>query len=70
MAHEHEVSEETKDAYHAAGSNQQEIQQDAAAEAMGTRTPPEPLRQGSIAEKEATDTVGTNPKRTGNSRPD
>ena len=59
-----------KAAYKAAGSYQQEIQEDIMGEKMDTLSPPEPLREGSIAEKDSPDTVGTNPKRTENSRED
>ncbi len=62
------VTEREKDAYKAAGSYQREIQSDAMGEAMGTETPPEQSREGSLGKKEGTDTAGTNPKRTENSR--
>ena len=37
-------------------------------ESLGDDAATEPLRQGSLGRKEPTDTVGTNPKRTDNSR--
>lgn len=39
-------------------------------EALGDGAATEPLRQGTLGEKEDKDTVGTNPKRNENSRPD
>lgn len=62
------MTEKQEGEYDAAGSYQREIQQDVAAENMGTMTPPAPKRDGSLGEKETPDTAGTNPKRTENSR--
>lgn len=46
-----------------------EIASQIAAEALGDGAATEPLRQGSLGEKEDNDTVGANPKRKENSRP-
>ena len=64
------MTERQEDAYDAAGSYQQEIQTDVAGEQMGRKAPPPAQREGSNGEKTSPDTVGTNPKRTENSRAD
>ena len=52
------------------GPYTEELEQEIAKDALGDGAATEPLREGSNAEKESKDTVGTNPKRTENSRPD
>lgn len=56
--------------YESAGPWTEEHDQQLAKEALGDGAADEPLRQGSLGKKDETDTQGTNPKRTENSRPD
>lgn len=58
------------EASQAAGSYGREVQQRDMSETMGTQSPPDQRREDTQGEKESTDTAGTNPKRTENSRPD
>ncbi len=56
--------------YESAGPYTEEHDQQFAKEALGDGAADEPLQQGSLGDKDATDTQGTNPKRKENSRAD
>ena len=69
-----EKETQTEEGYEAAGSYGQEIEEDLAMEGLeGDQAnhgslAPEERSEGSLGDKESLDTVGTNPKRTDNSR--